>query len=111
MLCRLRGFCASILGFVSTIFIHTGAPVMARLLLILDELFPVRGAPQVRAQNLLAAIPEWERFGLGGQLSEGALREGFYPTPAPLGAAPDRIPPLSCKAQLAGASDRASNSP
>ena len=50
---------------------------MRKILIVLDELFPVRGAPQVRIQNLLAALAEWNRFAIGGRLGEGTSPEGF----------------------------------
>ena len=42
---------------------------MKKLLIILDEIFPVRGAPQVRAQNLLQSLPTWETHAIGGKLA------------------------------------------
>jgi glycosyltransferase involved in cell wall biosynthesis len=49
---------------------------MKKLLVILDELFPVRGAPQVRIQNLLASLPSWEKHAVGGRLAECSPPEG-----------------------------------
>ena len=49
---------------------------MKKLLVILDELFPVRGAPQVRIQNLLASLPTWEKHAVGGKLAECSAPEG-----------------------------------
>ena len=42
---------------------------MKKILVVLDELFPVRGAPQVRAQNLLQSLPSWEKHAIGGKLA------------------------------------------
>jgi len=50
---------------------------MPKILAVLDELFPVRGAPQVRVHNLLAALPDWERRAVGGRLGQGITAEGF----------------------------------
>jgi glycosyltransferase involved in cell wall biosynthesis len=50
---------------------------MKRILFVLDELFPVRGAPQVRIRNLFEALPGWERYAVGGRLGEGAAPEGY----------------------------------
>lgn len=50
---------------------------MARILVVLDELLPVRGAPQVRVHNLLAALPDWDRRAVGGGCGEVNSPEGF----------------------------------
>jgi glycosyltransferase involved in cell wall biosynthesis len=49
---------------------------MKTILVILDELFPVRGAPQVRVQNLLQALPTWKRYAVGGKLAPCSTPEG-----------------------------------
>jgi glycosyltransferase involved in cell wall biosynthesis len=49
---------------------------MKKILIVLDELFPVRGAPQVRIQNLLASLPSWDRHAIGGKLEGCAVPEG-----------------------------------
>lgn len=49
---------------------------MKKILVILDELFPVRGAPQVRVQNLLQALPSWDRYAVGGKLASCTPPEG-----------------------------------
>jgi glycosyltransferase involved in cell wall biosynthesis len=49
---------------------------MKKILVILDELFPVRGAPQVRIQNLLQSLPTWERHAVGGKLASCTPPEG-----------------------------------
>jgi hypothetical protein len=38
----------------------------------LGSLFPVRGAPQVRIQNLLEALANWDRAAVGGLTADGA---------------------------------------
>jgi glycosyltransferase involved in cell wall biosynthesis len=40
---------------------------MKSILFVLDELLPVRGAPQVRIQNLWSALTEWRRYAIGGR--------------------------------------------
>lgn len=49
---------------------------MKKILVVLDELFPVRGAPQVRIQNLLQSLPNWERHAVGGKLAPCTTPEG-----------------------------------
>lgn len=49
---------------------------MKKILIVLDELFPVRGAPQVRIQNLLEALPSWDRHAVGGKLAPCDPPEG-----------------------------------
>jgi glycosyltransferase involved in cell wall biosynthesis len=56
---------------------------MKKVLVVLDELFPVRGAPQVRIQNLLASLPSWDRFAVGGRLAECTPPEGHTLLPRP----------------------------
>ena len=51
---------------------------MSRILFVLDELFPVRGAPQVRIKNLMAALPDWTVRGVGGQHAPGDAPSEFY---------------------------------
>jgi glycosyltransferase involved in cell wall biosynthesis len=48
-----------------------------KILFVLDELFPVRGAPQVRIQNLLEALSDWDRAAVGGLLADGPAPEGY----------------------------------
>lgn len=48
-----------------------------KILVVLDELFPVRGAPQVRIQNLLEALTNWDRAAVGGLTADGAAPEGY----------------------------------
>lgn len=50
---------------------------MRKILVVLDELFPVRGAPQVRIQNLLASLPSWETHAVGGKLGECTPPKGY----------------------------------
>lgn len=50
---------------------------MKKILFVLDELFPVRGAPQIRIRNLLASLPAWERYAIGGKLIETDTPNGF----------------------------------
>lgn len=50
---------------------------MKKILVILDELFPVRGAPQVRVQNLLQSLPTWDRNAIGGKLAECEPSAGY----------------------------------
>ena len=50
---------------------------MKRILFVLDELFPVRGAPQVRIQNLYAGVSSFVRAAVGGRLAEGEEPQGF----------------------------------
>jgi glycosyltransferase involved in cell wall biosynthesis len=50
---------------------------MKKILVVLDELFPVRGAPQVRIQNLLQSLPTWERHAIGGKLAPCTPPEGY----------------------------------
>lgn len=49
---------------------------MKKILVVLDELFPVRGAPQVRIQNLLASLPAWDRYAVGGKLADCTTPDG-----------------------------------
>lgn len=49
---------------------------MKKILIVLDELFPVRGAPQVRIQNLLEALPSWDKRAVGGKLAPCEPPEG-----------------------------------
>ena len=49
---------------------------MKKILVVLDELFPVRGAPQVRIQNLLASLPSWDRHAIGGKLADCTPPQG-----------------------------------
>ena len=49
---------------------------MKKILVVLDELFPVRGAPQVRIQNLLASLPSWGRYAVGGKLADCITPDG-----------------------------------
>jgi glycosyltransferase involved in cell wall biosynthesis len=50
---------------------------MKKILMVLDELFPVRGAPQVRIQNLLASLPEWEGGAFGGSSDKAEPPSGY----------------------------------